>query len=327
MKNDTLKKFNEYKKHYSNAIAVGTKGELICIDFQPENETNLLNNLRKNSFFGLINVETTRNPQGNTTGLSLPIPSCTNPDIQPRQPEKSYISEPQQFRNEQIYIDSFIRYQKIDELAGYTNRNFIELFDEYLNSQTLNGLLMLGFNGVSRATVSDSEVNKLAQDVKKGWLQKIRENKAKNCISQATVGENQQYKNLNNLIKSALDKIGDPFKNKGDLVAICGRNIIADHPVITEYSDLGSEKGEFMLLSQKLVGGLRAINVPYFPENSILITSLKNLSLFLHSGTVRRILENKPQKDMFENYFSMSLDFIVEDYNGVALIENIEITE
>lgn len=324
MKNETLKKFNEYKKHYSNAIAVGTKGELICIDFQPENEINLLKNLRKNSFFGLINIETTKNPQGTTTGISLPIPSCTNAEIQPRQPEKSYISEPQQFKNEQINIDSFIRYQKIDELAGYTDRDFIELFDEYLDLQTLNGLLMLGFHGVKRANISDDTQFKLAQDVKKGWLQKIRENKPANCMNLANTSQN---KSINALVKDALAKIGDPFKNKGDLVAICGRNIIADHPVITEYSDLASEKGEFMLLSQKLVGGLRAINVPYFPENSILITSLKNLSLFLHSGTVRRILENKPQKDMFENYFSMSLDFIVEDYNGVALIENIEINE
>lgn len=72
---------------------------------------------------------------------------------------------------------------------------------------------------------------------------------------------------------------------------------------------------------------LRAINAPYFPENSVLITSFDNLSLFVQTGTIRRIFETVPELDRTENYFSMVIDFIVEDYNACALIENIEFTD
>lgn len=52
-----------------------------------------------------------------------------------------------------------------------------------------------------------------------------------------------------------------------------------------------------------------------------------NLSLIVQTGTIRRFFKSVPSLDRMENYFSMNVDFIVEDYNVCALIENIEFTD
>ncbi|CRL46086.1 Phage major capsid protein, P2 family [Sodalis glossinidius str. 'morsitans'] len=39
------------------------------------------------------------------------------------------------------------------------------------------------------------------------------------------------------------------------------------------------------LISQKRLGGLQAIRVPFFPDNTILITRLDNLSIYWQDGT------------------------------------------
>lgn len=325
--NFTLRKFKQYKEHYSNGLAIGADSSLSVIDFQPEHEEKLFNNLKKNSFLGLINIIKTKNRVGDCFGIQLPIPNSTNTDLHERTAEKSYISPPHKFNCEQVNIDSYIRDEKLNALAGYLDKDFIETLDFYLDKQTILGLLMVGFNGEKRADLSDHKAHKLAQDVKQGWLSKIRKNSVDKIITAPKVGNGQQYKNINALIKDALEKIGDPIKNKGDLVAICGRNVIADHPVIIEYNDLDTEKTALLTLSQKLIGGLRAVNAPYFPESSVLITSFDNLSLFVQTGTIRRIFKTVPELDRTENYFSMVIDFIVEDYNACALIENIEFTD
>lgn len=40
-----------------------------------------------------------------------------------------------------------------------------------------------------------------------------------------------------------------------------------------------------LIISQKRLGGLQAIRVPFFPDNTILITRLDNLSLYWQDGT------------------------------------------
>lgn len=161
------------------------------------------------------------------------MPSTTDTDREERQPDKAYIEPFQRFYCEQINIDSCVSYPKLDSLASYLDKDFDQELERYLDKQTLLSLLMVGFNGKKRTTETTSTPaeNKLAEDVKKGWLQQIREEKASVVITGANVGEGQQYKNLNALIKAGLAKIENPHKMHGDLVAICGRNVLADYPV------------------------------------------------------------------------------------------------
>ena len=83
--------------------------------------------------------------------------------------------------------------------------------------------------------------------------------------------------------------------------------------------DLASQ----VIISQKQIGGLKAIRVPFFPKNAMLITRLDNLSLYIQEGSMRRFIANNPKRNRVEDFLSQNIDFKVEDYGCAALIENI----
>lgn len=283
-------------------------------DNSTDYQNSVIRNLKTKSFLGLINVFGTKNATGECAGFQIAMPGHTNTDVQERTPSISYSSPGQQFQCEQINIDSFIKYEKLDAIAGkYTDFDFKERLDRHLDTQTYLALLMVGFNGEKRGDLSDPSTHKKAQDVKKGWLQKIRENGAGQIIGSPSVGKDQQYKTLKSLVKAGLAKIEEPIRTRGNLVALVGQNLMDGFSVKPEY--------------RTMLAGVDVYKVPHFPENSILITSLNNLSLMVHIGTVRRTLKDKPSLNRIENYFSMNVDFIIEDYKAVALIENIQMSD
>ncbi|MFQ1049003.1 P2 family phage major capsid protein [Avibacterium paragallinarum] len=321
MENFTAKQYNNYIQHLSTMLKVNIDGALSVFDLDGKVEKEFFKSLETSPFLGLINIIKTTEPKGEALGITLPIPSQTNINQQDRTPEKGHISPPQKFHCEQIDLDTYISYPKLDRIAGVLEVDFNKNFDNHLTTEILLSLLLVGWNGKQRLETSNPAINKLAEDVKKGWLQKIRENAPTKLISLANVGENQQYKSLNALIKAGLEKIDNPIKLSGDLIAICGRNVLSDFPIDAALST------PRMTVSQKLIGGLKAVGVDYFPADSILITRLDNLSLYVQKGTIRRIMERNPAKDRLDIYNSLVADFIIEDYNAVALIENINIID
>lgn len=327
MNNQTKQKYSRHVEKLANSMKADQNGNLVVYDLMPEHEQHFLKSLSHNSFFGLINLVRSQFAVGDCLGVQVPMPSTTDTDTRERSPERGYIVPRQRFNCEQINIDSFINYAKLDALADYLDTDFESELNNALDKQTLFSLLMVGFNGTSRSPTSDPTTHKLAEDVKKGWLQQLKEQRPSQIINGATVGDGKQYKTLNALVKAGLAKLQDPYKNSADLIAVCGRNILADYPINVVYSDFDTDHSPRITISQKQIGGLKAIGVPYFPENGILITRLDNLSLYVHTGTIRRMLNNNPAKDRLDTFFSMCLDFIIEDYNAAALIENIEITE
>ena len=327
MQTETRKKYRKYQENLANSLKMDKDGGLIAYDLMPEHEVKLFKNLRNNSFFGLINLIRSQFAEGDCLGVQVPMPSTTDTETTARQPGKGYIQPFQKFHCEQINIDTCIGYAKLDALADYLDVDFETALNHALDKQMLLSLLMVGWNGEQRIATSNPTVNKLAQDVKKGWLQQIKEKRASQVINGASVGTGQTYKTLNALMKAGLAKIDEPIRSSGELVAICGRNVLAEHPINVVYSDFDSRNAPRITIAQKQIGGLKAIGVQYFPADSVFITRLDNLSLYVHSGTIRRMFETNPSRDRLENYISMSLDFIIEDYNAAALIENVEITE
>ena len=75
--------------------------------------------------------------------------------------------------------------------------------------------------------------------------------------------------------------------------------------------------------SAKKIGGKKAVAVPFFPANALLITSLDNLSIYAQEGTRRRQIKDEPALDQIEDYQSVNEAYVVEDYGRSALVENI----
>ncbi|EHH4516921.1 capsid protein, partial [Escherichia coli] len=64
---------------------------------------------------------------------------------------------------------------------------------------------------------------------------------------------------------------------------------------------------------------------PYFPADAMLITKLENLSIYYMDDSHRRVIEENPKLDRVENYESMNIDYVVEDYAAGCLVEKIKV--
>ena len=85
------------------------------------------------------------------------------------------------------------------------------------------------------------------------------------------------------------------------------------------------EATDRIIRSDKQLGGLPAVRVPFFPSNAILITRLDNLSIYVQEETRRRMLIDEPKKDQIANYESVNEDYVVEEYDMISFVENIVI--
>ncbi|WP_439287093.1 P2 family phage major capsid protein [Lonepinella sp. BR2357] len=300
---------NKTSQNMAKSMKLDADGEPIVINVNQKIERDLFKNIRQNSFFNLINVVKTDYQQGESIGIKLPLIASTL-DYDGRAADNAYISQANEFLCKKLSLDYYIPYSKVDAVAKYLEVKLDQAIKILLDRQWVLSLLITGFNH-----------NELS------WLKKIRTAKPENVINGTKVGEEQTYKSINALVKAGLEKIGEPLKNSGEFVVLCGRNIIPDHPVLIKYDDLDPDQTAQIIISQKLIGGLRAVNVPYFPENSILITRLDNISIYIQKDTVRYAEYEKPERNRTEIYTSMACDFIIEDCNAAALIENIEIME
>lgn len=135
------------------------------------------------------------------------------------------------------------------------------------------------------------------------------------------------YSSLDALVLDAKRLLPDRIRNSTDLVVIVGSDLVDDKyfSIAQKTGDTATEveATDRILRSTKTLGGLQAVQVPYFPANALLITRLSNLSIYNQEGTRRRRLADEPEYDRIANYESVNMDYVVEDYEEVALVENI----
>ncbi|CAJ5223331.1 Phage major capsid protein [Burkholderia pseudomallei] len=78
-------------------------------------------------------------------------------------------------------------------------------------------------------------------------------------------------------------------------------------------------------MSQKRIGNLPAVRVPFFPKRALMVTKLSNLSIYYQEGARRRTLKEVPERDRIENYESSNDAYVVEDFGCGCVAENIEL--
>ena len=192
----------------------------------------------------------------------------------------------------------------------------------------------------------------LLQDVNEGWLHKIRTHApervlddgaltdgATKAIYVAAGGEvvdqdatnidtaEADYANLDALAFDMLDLLDPWHRSDTDLVVIVGWKLVKDkyQNLLQAAGDTATEReaAHRILTLPKQMAGKRAVIVPFFPEDAILITSLDNLSIYWQEETRRRQIKDEPALDQIENYESVNEDYVVEDYGRTAFAQNI----
>lgn len=338
MRNETRQAFNAYLATIAQLSGVTSATEKFTV--APSVQQKLENRIQESSgFLGKINTMGVTEQQGEKLGLGIgsPIAGTTDTTTTDRTPTDPTSFDAHGYICTQTNSDTLIRYSKLDAWAKFPDFQ-TRIRDLILKRQALD-IITIGFNGTSRAATSNKANNPLLQDVNVGWLQKYRTYAAARVLAEVLDGSNKVqignaidtahgYKNLDALVFDAVNNLIDPwYREDTELVAIMGRDLLADKyfPLVNVNQVPTETMATDMILSQKRVGGLPAVRVPYFPANAILVTRLDNLSRYYQEGGRRRTIIDNAKRDQIENYESSNDAYVVEDYGMGCLIENIEL--
>jgi len=280
----------------------------------------------------LINVTPVSEITGDKVNLSLSglVTSRTDTSTTGERTAKSLAQlDAQPYALKKTESDVALKYATIDSWAKFPD--FAARYAAAVAAAIGNDRVRIGFNGTSAATASNIGTNPLLQDVNKGWLQLIREY---NAGSQYVIGTGPlpiqlggaTFPNLDTLVYSAVNKLAEQFREDPDLVVMLGRGVV-QYSKNKGYMANGNTPTEKGKLNEALVvdtyGGLPAVVPPFFPANALVVTSLKNLSIYWQDTSWRRQQIDNPKKDQYEDFNSRQEGYVVEIEEKAALIENI----
>ncbi|MDX7752424.1 phage major capsid protein, P2 family [Aeromonas caviae] len=342
MRNETRQKFNEFTGQVAKLNAISNA--MVQFNVQPSVQQTLETKMQESvKFLEMIQVIPVPEMKGQKVGIGIgnTIAGRTDTSSNAREPNDPSALYPQDYECAKTNYDTSLGYNKLDIWAKFPDFQ-TRIRDAILKRQGLDRI-MIGWHGTSVAPSTNRTANPLLQDVNKGWLQHIREDAPAKVMDEGEEGSGHiyiyqpkgeddakegDYHNLDALVFDAVSESIAPWhQDDTELVVICGRKLLADKyfPIINNADNNQEKLAGQVLVSQKQIGGLKAVRVPFFPEDAMLITSLENLSIYWQEGARRRHIQEEPQRDRIVNYESSNDAYVVEDYDCVALIENIVI--
>jgi len=133
------------------------------------------------------------------------------------------------------------------------------------------------------------------------------------------------FKNLSQAAADIKFMIPPRLRNGNNLVLMVGEGIVQheESKIFGEWGDIPSESKDIIQLT-KSYGGLPAYMVPFFPSDSICVTTWKNLSWYTQKNSLRRYLVNDPNELALIDYNSLNAMPAVENFDLMAFYTNIE---
>lgn len=341
MRQETRFKFNAYLSRVAelNGIDAGDVSKKFTVE--PSVTQTLMNTMQESSdFLTRINIVPVSEMKGEKIGIGVTGSIASTTDTAggtERQPKDFSKLASNKYECDQVNFDFYIRYKTLDLWARYQDFQ-LRIRNAIIKRQSLD-FIMAGFNGVKRAETSDRNSNPMLQDVAVGWLQKYRNEAPARVMSKVTdeeghttsevirVGKGGDYASLDALVMDATNNLIEPwYQEDPDLVVIVGRQLLADKyfPIVNKEQDNSEMLAADVIISQKRIGNLPAVRVPYFPADAMLITKLENLSIYYMDDSHRRVIEENPKLDRVENYESMNIDYVVADrvtVQSAAIVE------
>ena len=334
MRNETRQKFNEFTGKVAKLNAITSA--MVQFNVQPSVQQTLETKMQESvAFLSMINMVPVDELKGQKVGIGISstIAGRTNTDSKDRQPNNPAALYDHNYECAQTNYDTMIGYAQLDAWAKFPDFQ-TRVAMAILRRQALDRI-MIGFNGTSIAATTDLATNPLLQDVNKGWLQHLREDAPENVMNGGATagvikigaGAGTDYKNLDAAVYDAIGLLAPWYQHDPDLVVILGRELLADKyfPMVNVTQAPSETLAADIVISQKRVGGLQAVTVPYFPANAMLVTTFDNLSIYWQEGARRRRMEENPKRDRVENYESSNDAYVVEDNDRAALVENIQL--
>lgn len=316
-------------------------GELKQFNVAPVIEQKLQARLAvTGDFLSRINIVPVVNQQGGRVGVGInrSMASRTNRSLghrrTPTDPTGS--GNIDQYFCKKTDYDYAWGYELLDAWAH--RPEFQQLCRDAVVTQKASDIITIGFNGVEAAAETDRDENPLLQDVNWGWLYKMRQHAPARVMTHGGLDNlkvyvsdegDADYVNLDALVFDAIHNLlHESFRTATDLVVIIGSDLVHEKyfKIVSAAGDKATEQvARDVILSSRQLGGKPTMQVPFFPANAILITSLKNLSYYWQIGSARRAIIDNPALDQIDNFESVNDAFMVEEYGKACLIENIQL--
>lgn len=315
-----------------NGVASATEKFNVAPSVQQTLETAMQ---ESSDFLGRINLIGVIEQTGEALLLGVNGPIASRTDTtggNRRTPAQRQALSKDSYACVQTNYDSAFPYSLLDAWAKFKDFQ-VRLTNAIIQRQALDRI-MIGFNGVSAAAATNRDTYPLLQDVNIGWLQKIRTKAVDRVLDEGvegsgkvTVGAGGDYKTLDGLVFDAVQMLDPWHRSRPDLVVLVSRDLM--HEKLLKAVEKGAASNQEENAAQEVVsrarlGGLPVVDAPFFPEGTVLVTFLKNLSIYWQEGARRRHLKDEPEYDRIADYQSSNDAYVVEDFGAVALVENIE---
>lgn len=332
MRNETRTAFNAFMQTLASLNGVPSASAKFAVS--PSIQQKLESRMQESSdFLQRINMVGVTEQQGEKLGLGIggPIASRTDTSAADRATSDPTSLDGIGYFCKQTNYDTHISYSKLDAWAKFPD--FQTRIRDLIVRRMALDRIMIGFNGTSAAAVTNKATNPLLQDVNVGWIKQYQTNSAARVLTggatagQVKVGATGDYKTLDALVYDTVNNLVDPwYREDTALVCLLSRDLLADKyfPLVNNANLAPSEQmAADMVISQKRVGGLQAVRVPFVPNNTIVVTTLDNLSIYYQDGARRRTVVDNAKRDRIENYESSNDAYVVEDYGRGCVITNI----
>lgn len=225
--------------------------------------------------------------------------------------------------------DVALKYATIDAWAKFPD--FETRFGRAIRQAIANDRLRVGWNGTTAAATTDRTAHPDLSDVNKGWLEHIR---LWNSGSQYVDGTgavalgSDDFPNLDTLIQYIAGRMAPEFRAMPGRVAL-----ISDDMLMAEeaafYAEQGRRPTEKLAgldgMMVRMYGNLPAITPPFFPDGTILVTSLENLSIYWQNTSWRRQQIDNPKKDQYEDFNTRNEGYVVEQFGLTSLVDGITV--
>jgi len=260
-----------------------------------------------------------------------------------------------EFRLYDTEFNTKLPWQIIDNWSKFPD--FAQRYARHVAVSVALSRISVGWNGLAAAASTDAEDNPLGEDVNIGWLQKLRLEKPSHVMGRAmvTAGDittatgaaapiyigpdadsaDGDYKNIDALAYDLGSGMPSWARNSTDHVVLVSQDLVDEKyfPMInrplSDTIDGGRSTSDQVvgdvIMSAKQIGGRRAAIVPKFPEKTMAISPLKNLSMYYQEGSRRRYIKDEPEnKASLVDYNSVNEGYVIEDTDFMVLAENIE---
>lgn len=221
--------------------------------------------------------------------------------------------------------DVAMPYETMDAWAKFPE--LAAKYTEYVQEAIATDRELIGFFGEAVAENSDMDANPNLEDVNKGWMQYMREKLPAHVITtgekqsgEIRIGPGGDYENLDHAVADMKQII--PQYLRKDLVVLVGSTLVGteESALYKANSKTPTEKTH---VPQHLTrfAGLPWESPDLFPDRGLMITSLKNLSIYVQTGTWRRHVKDKPERNQVEDFNSRNEGYSVEDPRACVMLE------